>query len=100
MTKQVVTLVNWGCSAIGIRYENNNVSAVGLCGTVFGHPKLDDGRKIETSAIVSAHGMCITTANTTYLLKGPPDPGYLEYLKIEGFAFDPDNPIKLPDADM
>ena len=97
MTKQVVTLVNWGCSAIGSRYKPDALCGIGLCGTVFGHPQLADGRKIVTSPIVSAHGMCITTANTTYLLKGPPDPGYLEYLKAEGFKFDPNNPINLPD---
>lgn len=94
MTKPVI-LKNWGCAESGDGYTPPEWRSLVLRGEVYGHPNFEDGHRVMTSAIVSARGRLVTTKSREYLLDGPPDPAYVEYLNEIGYVFDPENPIKV-----
>lgn len=66
-----------------------------LKGHVFGHPKYEDNSVIVTSGIVSVSGRKITTKRSVYVLDGDPHPTYSQWLEENGFAYDPEQPIKV-----
>ena len=74
-----------------------------LVGQAYGHPNYKDGEPIVTSVIVAAEGRKVTTKSREYTLEGPPESGYVEYLKQIGYTLDEENPVKIhypnnPDA--
>jgi hypothetical protein len=65
-----------------------------LSGEVYNHPGFEDSESIITSAIDTAEGRQVTTASgSVYLLEGPPDSAYAEWMKNRGIQYDPENPI-------
>ena len=85
-----VTLREWSVC-------ESSVPGVGsLHGKAYGHPKFPDGTEITTSIIVSSIDRLVQTKSRVYLLDGPPDPKYLEYLKEIGYTkLDLDHPVKI-----
>lgn len=66
-----------------------------LQGVVYGHPKKSDGKKIRSSRIVSVlSGRSVQTLYTVYEL-GEPSADYLDWLKSNGYDYDPENPLKV-----
>jgi len=66
-----------------------------LVGNVFGHPKFEDGSKIETSPIREIDGKRIHTQNGDVYLLGEIKPDYLRWLTEEGIVYDEKNPIAM-----
>jgi hypothetical protein len=54
----------------------------------------EEGRGVLTSAIVKIDGKKITTFSGSVYILEEPDPNYLQWMKKEGYNFDPENPIK------
>lgn len=70
-----------------------------LKGEVYGHPKFEDGTIVVTTPIVKSEGTWVgTKSGTTYDLSGEPEAGWLEYLDLIGFKFDPENPVSFKDS--
>ena len=94
-SKPLCTLKNWAVR----RGESNPYQAPELIttlleGEVYHHPKLKDGEKITTSAIISTMDNIVETVNSFYELKEP-CVTYQAWCESEGITIDPDNPIKL-----
>jgi hypothetical protein len=69
-------------------------AGIRLAGEVHGHPSFPDGKKVETSPIVSVAGRLITTrSGRSYRLDGDPDPKYLSWLQEHGHRYVPEAPI-------
>lgn len=65
-----------------------------LQGIVFGHPNFVDGASITTSEIKEVKGKIVKThSGSSYLLEGPPDNEFLDFLKEKGVIFDENNPL-------
>jgi hypothetical protein len=71
------------------------LSGIALVGRVFGHPRFQDGREIETSAIAAVAGRIITTRSGSRYELGEPEPGYAEWCKQRGRVIDPERPIRV-----
>ncbi len=66
-----------------------------LAGEVYDHPKQEDGKRVETSIIVTSEGRRVTTRSGTVYELGKPDPQYVVWLRHElGREIDPANPVK------
>jgi hypothetical protein len=65
-------------------YDHGNV-LVGI--------RKSDGKQVETSRVVSVDGCLARTLNSVYRL-GDPSPTYLEWLQAQGYAYDPERPIR------
>ncbi len=89
-------LENWTCRQGGSGYEAPEISALLLEGEVYNHPvhRHFDGKGITTSNVVSVDGRTVQTRNTTYEL-GEAKPEYVQWMKDNNIAFDPENPITL-----
>jgi hypothetical protein len=86
----MVELKNWSVQVDPNPYAAPETKALFLVGEVYGHPAKMDGKMIKTSRIQSSDGLNVTTQNRTYILVGPPDPKWIQWLK--------DNNLDLPDS--
>jgi hypothetical protein len=80
-------LENWSMYLHGSVYDAPEVLSHVLVGTVYGHPRKEDGKWIRTSSIVALDlvaGTC-RTRNTLYEL-GEPDERYLGWLREKGYG--------------
>jgi len=92
--KPVVTMREWALRKTSA-YEAPEIPPR-LSGAVYGHPSRPDGEVILTSRIVAAEGRRIETANTVYLLDGPPEAAYVAWCKEHDIQPpDPENPIRV-----
>lgn len=65
-----------------------------VAGTVFGHPKATDGKRVTTSPIVRVEGRCFWTASgNAYVLEGVPLPKHLTFLKTLGREYESTQPL-------
>lgn len=85
-------LENWSVTACW--YSAPELGRTYLQGTVFGHPKKEDGKVVITSRVLSVEDKTVQTRNTTYEL-GTVDPDYVVWMEDNGIEFDPENPIKM-----
>lgn len=71
-----------------------------LIGYVYNHPSFEDGTHVTTSEIVNSTGREIQTeTGSVYLLFGPPDKNYQDWLNSYDLVLDQDNPIKILERD-
>lgn len=89
----MIRLENWSLGIASDRiWDAPEIRETYLQGEVFGHPRVEDGKRVVTSAITLAGGLYVETRNNRYLL-GTPDPAYLKFLEDNGYEYFPDNPI-------
>jgi hypothetical protein len=63
MSDQAVRLENWQV------INNSGEKKAYLCGEVYGHPRLPDGRLVTTSAVIELHDdTAVTRSGTVYRL--------------------------------
>ncbi len=55
-----------------------------------------EGRMIRTSTVARVGGKVVYTRNSVYLL-GTVKQQFLDHLKVCGYKFDPENPIRMVD---
>jgi hypothetical protein len=72
-------------------HSPQQVTALQICGQVFGHPKWEDGHSIITSTVMHVDGRKVFTRNNKYIL-GTVKPEYREwYENFEGKPFNEDD---------
>ena len=54
----------------------------------------DDPREVITSRIVSVQGRRVTTYSGSVYILDEINPEYLSWIKVSGYTYDPENPIK------
>lgn len=81
-------LTNW--STVGDDYTAPEVSKLYLSGL-----RVEDGRTVTTSAVVSVNGREITTYSGSVYILEDISPDYLQFLDKIGVTYDPVNPIKI-----
>jgi hypothetical protein len=86
-------LENW--CVISNPYTAPELSPQRLCGTVYGHPRKEDGKKVTTSRVASVDGRTITTESGTVYVLGHIDPDYRKFLREHVPSWDWRNPIKI-----
>ena len=65
-----------------------------ITGTIYGHPKFEDGVLIFTTIILWCEGRSmVTKTGSCYELVGPPEPGWVEWYGKSHEDFNPDNPV-------
>jgi hypothetical protein len=55
----------------------------------------DDGHEVVTSAIVAVDGRRITTRSGSIYILQDANPLYVQWMKDNGFSFDPEHPMTL-----
>jgi hypothetical protein len=93
-----IRLENWSCCTdIDDPYMAPELKVIlgglHLQGSVFGHPKFEDGKHVTTSRITDVNGKIVKTRNTEYEL-GEVNPEFKEFVTKSGAAWDDANPIK------
>ncbi|GEM_PF-2218709 len=84
MENKVVTIENWSIQESGNNpFMAPELRSKILCGNVYNHPRIEDGKYVHTSSIQSSVDLdlikgIVKTRNTTYQL-GKIDRRYLEY---------------------
>lgn len=67
-----------------------------LSGKVYGHPRCEDGRSVQTSSIVEVNGRFVKTKNNTTYELGKPSEAYEAWvLSTTSKPIDSENPIKI-----
>jgi hypothetical protein len=67
-----------------------------VAGAVSGHPKLPEGERATTTAIVRVAGRRFWTASgSAYVLEGEPQPEHLAFLKRLGRAYESERPLDI-----
>lgn len=56
-----------------------------------------EAKAIRTSRVVSFRGRIVTTRSGSQYELGEPDELFIEWLKENGYPFDPENPLRLVD---
>jgi|SRR5882672_10642679 len=92
---QPVRLEQWNVGSNDDGYTPPELQRLHLRGEVFGDPKREDGSRIRTSAIESAHGSVVTTESGSRYFLGAPHPEYVKWCTEHGKTIDPENPIKV-----
>ena len=74
-------LEDWSfvCEANG--YDPPELIRARLMGRVYGHPRHEDGKQIETTPVVSVTGNHVRTRSGSEYLLGTPSEGYRAWLK-------------------
>ena len=80
-------LENW---SVGTKDPYTPPEYARVSGTVYGHPRFQDGEFITLSTVIEVNGIVIRTKNTTYLL-GEPDAEYVRWCLDNGY----DRPITI-----
>jgi len=91
--KPIVILKNWSTAfLIPGEYQAPECCFPCLKGEVYGHPSVDlhDGEVVWTSRLknLDLKQKRAETSHTVYILEGPPDPKWVEYLKSINFDLD------------
>jgi len=63
-------------------------------GKIYNHPRVDDGKGIQTSQVQKVEGRIVHTRNSVYRLYGRPKKEFLDWLKTVGIEYDSKNPLK------
>lgn len=84
--KLAVTLTHWAFHKTGDEYTAPECRVQILTGIVQGHPKIPDGEKVSTSAVLAINGRRVQTEHTLYLLTGEPEAEYAAWAKQNGIA--------------
>jgi hypothetical protein len=77
-------LINWKfVGRVKDAYTPPELSVLCLEGEVYSHPKKQDGTIVTTSKImdIDLKERKVTTRNNDYTITGPPDAGWVEWLK-------------------
>lgn len=98
MDKPTIVLTNWW-----VLFKESSDPYVApemlkrcLAGYVTNHPRISNGKLVETSSIVEANGRFITTSSgSIYYLDGNPDQKYLDWMKEQNYPFNSEDPIKI-----
>lgn len=93
--KSIPVIDNWACVCSEEHaFLPPELKVLLIKGTVTGHPKYPDGKRIQTSCIRRADGKIVYTQNSIYKL-GEPRKDWLDWMEENGIKFDPENPIKI-----
>ena len=83
-------LKNWSftCGGKDDGYMPPEMRAIHLHGAVYGHPtkKFEDGDRVRTSQVLRIHHELgvVDCTSRSYMLEGPPNPEWVEWLETEG----------------
>lgn len=64
-----------------------------LYGRVYGHPKVEDGKEVRTSPIISHQGKYVTTQSGTVYFLEEPALVLLDQLARAGLQYNSENPL-------
>lgn len=85
----------WSITGNPNPYCPPELQTVHLSGAVTGHPRFEDGERITTSPIVGFDPdtqIVTTRSGSQYKLGLDVSPSYLQWLREQGYEFDPDHP--------
>lgn len=97
-TIPVVRLVDWSVkdNRAASPYMAPEQTTKHLVGRAFGHPTaVNDGGILTSSPIKAVNGRLVTTKSGTVYRLGRIDPKYRAWLRNEGIAYDPHNPVRI-----
>jgi len=86
--KPEIIIINWYTAAIGFNeYSAPETIKLRLCGNVLGHPELKECEEIISSEIINLDlkNRMVETRNSIYILKGPPEENWVNYLINSGY---------------
>lgn len=90
------SLQNWSTTyGVDVRYRAPEcLPPLRLQGNVYNHPEFEDGERVLTSPIHETKGRLVTTQSGEKYYLSRPDQRWLRWLKSQGKAYDPKQPIK------
>ncbi len=93
--KSIPVIDNWACVYNDEQaFLPPELRVLLIKGTVTGHPKYPDGKRIQTSRVRRVENKIVYTQNSVYRL-GEPKKDWLDWMEENGIKFDPENPIKI-----
>jgi hypothetical protein len=94
MGGNMTRLENWSIGSNQNGFTAPEIVKLFLRGSVYGHPKFNDGERVHTSQIVSVHARIVTTKTGSSYKLGKIDKGYRKWLKANVPDWDYRKPIK------